>query len=211
MLIQKENQQSNNNNEINSEEINNNLEEVNSNNTNPNSNENNDNNNDENNQTNNRIRNHGGFDIFLSHGLNAQEIRTLRLIFHLAAAQESIINGTALDWSPEGIYQREERWLINQINGIYNRNRNREENNNQYISLNVNDGGLFYGGNNLMLVYDNQFDERFYFMLGFFVGFLTNVFGFLILLCRFKAFFKLGVICGMIISILCFFKIFYFK
>ena len=209
MLIQKENQPSNN--EINSEEINNNLEEVNSNNTNQNLNQNNENNNTGNNQTNNRIRNHGGFDIFLSHGLNAQEIRTLRLIFHLAAAQESIINGTALDWSPEGIYQREERWLINQINGIYNRNRNREESNNQYISLNVNDRGLFYGGNNLMLVYDNQFDERFAFMLGFFIGFLTNVFGFLILLCRFKAFFKLGVICGMIISILCFFKIFYFK
>ena len=205
MLIQKENLP-NNNNDINSEEINNNLEEVNSNNTNPN----NSNQNNENNQANNRIRNHGGFDIFLSHGLNAQEIRTLRLIFHLAAAQESIINGTALDWSPEGIYQREERWLINQINGIYNRNRNRD-NNNQYISLNVNDGGLFYGGNNLMLFYDNQFDERFSFMLGFFVGFLTNVFGFLILFCRFKAFFKLGVICGMIISILCFFKIFYFK
>ena len=196
MLIQKENLP-NNTNDINREEINN---------TNPN----NSNQNNENNQANNRIRNHGGFDIFLSHGLNAQEIRTLRLIFHLAAAQESIINGTALDWSPEGIYQREERWLINQINGIYNRNRNRDSNN-QYISLNVNDGGLFYGGNNLMLFYDNQFDERFSFMLGFFVGFLTNVFGFLILFCRFKAFFKLGVICGMIISILCFFKIFYFK
>ena len=205
MLIQKENLP-NNTNDINRDEINNNLEEVNSNNT----NQNNSNQNNENNQANNRIRNHGGFDIFLSHGLNAQEIRTLRLIFHLAAAQESIINGTALDWSPEGIYQREERWLINQINGIYNRNRNRD-NNNQYISLNVNDGGLFYGGNNLMLFYDNQFDERFSFMLGFFVGFLTNVFGFLILFCRFKAFFKLGVICGMIISILCFFKIFYFK
>ena len=205
MLIQKENLP-NNTNDINREEINNNLEEVNSNNTNPN----NSNQNNENNQANNRIRNHGGFDIFLSHGLNAQEIRTLRLIFHLAAAQESIINGTALDWSPEGIYQREERWLINQINGIYNRNRNRDSNN-QYISLNVNDGGLFYGGNNLMLFYDNQFDERFSFMLGFFVGFLTNVFGFLILFCRFKAFFKLGVICGMIISILCFFKILYFK
>ena len=205
MLIQKENLP-NNTNDITRDEINNNLEEVNSNNTNPN----NSNQNNENNQPNNRIRNHGGFDIFLSHGLNAQEIRTLRLIFHLAAAQESIINGTALDWSPEGIYQREERWLINQINGIYNRNRNRDRNN-QYISLNVNDGGLFYGGNNLMLFYDNQFDERFSFMLGFFVGFLTNVFGFLILFCRFKAFFKLGVICGMIISILCFFKIFYFK
>ncbi len=204
MLIQKENQPINNINEINRDEINNNLEEVNSN-SNSNSAQNNNSN-----QNNNGIRNHGGFDIFLSHGLNAQEIRTLRLIFHLAAAQESIINGTALDWSPEGIYQREERWLINQINGIYNRNRN-SDNNNQYISLNVNDGGLFYGGNNLMLFYDNQFDERFSFMLGFFVGFLTNVFGFLILFCRFKAFFKLGVICGMIISILCFFKIFYFK
>ena len=118
MLIQKENQPINNINEINRDEINNNLEEVNSN-SNSNSAQNNNSN-----QNNNGIRNHGGFDIFLSHGLNAQEIRTLRLIFHLSAAKESIINGTSLDWSPEGIYQREERWLINQISNIYNRNRN---------------------------------------------------------------------------------------
>ena len=205
MLIQKENQPSNNNNnEINREEIDNNLEEVNSN-ANSNTNDNNEN------QNNNHIRNLRGFDIFLSHGLNAQEIRTLRLIFHFAAAQEGILNGTALDWSTEGIYQREERWLINQINGIYNRNRNRDDNNNQYISLSVNDGGLFSRRNNLFMIYDDQFNERFAFMLGFFVGFLTSVFGFILLLCRFKAFFKLGVICGMIISFLCYYKIFYLK
>ena len=205
MLIQKENQQSNNNNEINSEEINNNLEEVNSN-SNSNSAQNNNSN-----QNNNGIRNHGGFDIFLSHGLNAQEIRTLRLIFHLSAAQESIINGTSLDWSPEGIYQREERWLINQISNIYNPNRNREDSHNQYISLNINEGALFSGGNNLLLFYDNEFNERFAFMLGFFVGFLTNIFGILILFCRFKAYFKFGVVCGIILSILCFYRIFYLK
>ena len=101
--------------------------------------------------------------------------------------------------------------MINQINGIYNRNRNRDDNNNQYISLSVNDGGLFSRRNNLLLIYDDQFNERFAFMLGFFVGFLTSVFGFILLLCRFKPFFKLGVICGMIISFLCYFKIFYLK
>lgn len=205
MLIQKENQPINNINEINRDEINNNLEEVNSN-SNSNSAQNNNSN-----QNNNGIRNHGGFDIFLSHGLNAQEIRTLRLIFHLSAAQESIINGTSLDWSPEGIYQREERWLINQISNIYNPNRNRDDSHNQYISLNINEGALFSGGNNLLLFYDNEFNERFAFILGFFVGFLTNIFGILILFCRFKAYFKFGVVCGIILSILCFYRIFYLK
>jgi len=129
MLIQKEeflNQNNNNqDNEVNREEINNNLDELNE-----NQNQNND-------QNNNQRRN-GGFDVFLSYGLNPEEVRTLRLIFHVTAAQESIMTGIPLDWSAEGIYQREERWLINQINGIMNRSRNGEGSNNNYISLKYN-------------------------------------------------------------------------
>ena len=201
MLIQKEefqnqNNENNPNNEINHEEINNNLDEINSN--------SNQNNNENNNQR--RVR---GFDIFLSHGLNAEDVRTLRVMFHFAQAHESLRNGIPLDWTNNGIYQREERWLINQINGMYNRNRNGENNN--YISLNVNDDLIFNERNGFNIFYESQIDLRYVFIIGFLVGILTNVFGILLLFCRFKATFKLGLICGMIISIIFFSKILHFK
>ena len=201
MLIQKEEFQNQNNennpdNEINHEEINNNLDEINSN--------SNQNNNENNNQR--RVR---GFDIFLSHGLNAEEVRALRVIFHFAQAHESLRNGIPLDWTNNGIYQREERWLINQINGMYNRNRNGENNN--YISLNVNDDLIFNERNGFNIFYESQIDLRYVFIIGFLVGILTNVFGILLLFCRFKATFKLGLICGMIISIIFFSKLLHFK
>ena len=104
MLIQKEefqNQNQENNNqpdEINREEINNNLDEINS----------------VINQNPNRRRNARGFDIFLSHGLSPEEVRALRAIFHFSQAQQSLVSGVPLDWSNNGIYLREERWLINQ-------------------------------------------------------------------------------------------------
>ena len=157
MLIQKEeflNQNNNNqDNEVNREEINNNLDELNE-----NQNQNND-------QNNNQRRN-GGFDVFLSYGLNPEEVRTLRLIFHVTAAQESIMTGIPLDWSAEGIYQREERWLINQINGIMNRSRNGEGSNNNYISLTVNDGFLFSGRNSFGLFsYLSLFKNLFFILI----------------------------------------------
>ena len=200
MLIQKEEFQNHNDdnnpvNEINRDEINNNLEEINSN----------------ANHNNNRTRPRG-FDIFLSHGLNAEEVRALRVIFHFAQAQESLISGIPLDWTNNGIYQREERWLINQINIMFNRNRNRnQEGNNNYITLNVNDDSIFTMRNSLSIFYENQIDLRYIFIIGFLVGLLTNVFGILLLFCRFKATFKLGLICGMIISIIFFSKLLHFK
>ena len=198
MLIQKEefqNQTVENtqNNEINREEINNNLEEINSN---------------ANNQNNSQRNNGGGFDIFLSHGLSTEEVRTLRLIFHLAAAQESFMNGTPLDWSVEGIYQREERWLINQLNTMFNRNINR---NNNYISLNVNESPLFNERNNFSIFYEEQATFRYIFVIGILVGLITNVFGILLLFCRFRSVFKLGLICGIILSVIFFSKILHFK
>ena len=201
MLIQKEEFQNQNNdinsdNEIN-EEINNNLDEINSN-TNANQN--------------NNQRRARGFDIFLSHGLNAENVRALRAIFHLAQAQQSLISGVPLDWTNEGIYQREERWLINQINEMFNRNRNgNQEGNNNYISLNVNDNPIFVERNSLSIFFENQLDLRYIFVIGFLVGLLTNAFGILLLFFRFRATFKLGIICGMIISIIFFSKILHFK
>ena len=202
MLIQKEeiqNANSNSINEINQEEINNNLEEINAN-IDENENQNI-------NQENNQRRYRGGFDIFLSHGLNQEEVRNLRIIFHFAQAQESIMNGVPLDWSREGIYQREERWLLNQLNGIFNRNGDR---NNNYITLNINDESLF-PRSDFGFFYDNNIEQRHIFMIGFCLGLIVNVFGILLLLCRFKALFKFGLICGMIISMIFFSKIFIFN
>ena len=143
MLIQKEefqNQSNENNqdNEINREEINNNLDELNSN----------------TNQNQNPRRNARGFDIFLSHGLSAEEVRALRAIFHFTQAQQSLVSGIPLDWTNNGIYQREERWLINQLNNMVNRNLNlNEEENNDFITLNVNDNSLFMGRNSFSIFF----------------------------------------------------------
>ena len=199
MLIQKEefqNQSNENNqdNEINREEINNNLDELNS------------------NTNQNPRRNTRGFDIFLSHGLSAEEVRALRAIFHFTQAQQSLVSGIPLDWTNNGIYQREERWLINQLNNMVNRNLNlNEEENNDFITLNVNDNSLFMGRNSFSIFFDNDVDLRFAFLVGFLVGMLTNIFGIFLLFCRFRATFKLGVVFGMIISILFFSKMMHLK
>ena len=201
MLIQKEefqNQSNENNqdNEINREEINNNLDELNSN----------------TNQNQNPRRNTRGFDIFLSHGLSAEEVRALRAIFHFTQAQQSLVSGIPLDWTNNGIYQREERWLINQLNNMVNRNLNlNEEENNDFITLNVNDNSLFMGRNSFSIFFDNDVDLRFAFLVGFLVGMLTNIFGIFLLFCRFRATFKLGVVFGMIISILFISKMMHLK
>ena len=201
MLIQKEefqNQSNDNNqdNEINREEINNNLDEINS----------------VINQNPNRRRNARGFDIFLSHGLSPEEVRALRAIFHFSQAQQSLVSGVPLDWSNNGIYLREERWLINQIDLMFNRNLNgNDEENNDFITLNVNDNSLFMGRNSFSIFFDNDVDLRFAFLVGFLVGMLTNIFGIFLLFCRFRATFKLGVVFGMIISILFISKMMHLK
>ena len=173
MIIQKEGEPQNNlnqNNDINQEELNNNLNEINNNQINEN----------------NQIR---GFDLFLEHGLNSNEVRTLRVLFHLSQYQQSLLNGVPLDWTSEGIYQREESWLLNQFRG---QNRN-EENNENYLTLYVNEGGLLYRNRS-----EYQNNMIYIVLSGFIMGFITNVSGILLLICRFKALFKLGLICGMI-------------
>ena len=171
MLIQKEADVQNNlnqNNDINQEEMNNNLNEIN------------------NNQNNlyNPIR---GFDIFLLHGLSSNEVRTLRLLFHLSAY--------------EGIYHREESWLLNQL-----RAPNRNEENENYLTLYVNEGGLLFRNRN-----SSENNMIYIFLLGFFIGFITNISGILILFCRFKPMFKVGLLFGMITSGLFLSKIFHLK
>ena len=95
---------------------------------------------------------------------------------------------------------------------MVNRNLNlNEEENNDFITLNVNDNSLFMGRNSFSIFFDNDVDLRFAFLVGFLVGMLTNIFGIFLLFCRFRATFKLGVVFGMIISILFISKMMHLK
>ena len=186
MIIQKENDAQNNinqNNDINQEELNNNLNDINN------------NQNDENHPM-------RGFDLFLLYGLALNEVRTLRLLFHLSAYQQSLLSGVPLDWTAEGIYQREESWLLNQLR----RDNRNEDNNENYMTLYINEGGLLIRNRN-----EYQNNIMYIFLLGFFLGFITNISGILLLICRFRPLFKLGLICGMITSIIFFSKVFHIR
>lgn len=156
-----------------------------------------------------------GFNIFLLHGLSNVELRTMRILFHIASYQQSMQRGTELDWSEEGIYQREERWLINQLNNpIFDNNaninnndheqerdneRDRMNRNNTYIRLNINEEDELRRRyiDNLI---NFEFEPGYLFLIGFCIGFLVNAFGIFLFLCNFKKKFKIGIICGMILS-----------
>jgi hypothetical protein len=204
MVIQKDNNLDENNihnnninNNLNSEEINNNLREI-TNEPNP-----------------RNLRR--GFNIFLLHGLSYFELRTLRLLFHLSTYQQSLLRGVVLDWTEEGMYQREERWLINQLNGpLFSSNNNNEQErdneteriirNNNYISLNINENeNDEIERRYIENLINFNFEYSYLFLMGFCFGFLVNIFGFLLLFCKFKPRFKIGLICGMLISIIFFF------
>jgi hypothetical protein len=176
---------------------------------------------------NNYDRNMGrGFNIFLSHGVGIIELRMMRLLFHLSLHQQSLQRGFQLDWSEEGMFRREERWLINQLHNssLNNNNSNENEpqerdnereiiinrsngNNYNYISLNINESANI---NDILRrrIIENinfEFEPNYYFLIGFCVGFITNFFGLLLLICRFKPRFKIGLIFGTLFSMFFFF------
>ena len=94
---------------------------------------------------NNYQRNMGrGFNIFLSHGVGIVELRMMRLLFHLSLHQQSLQRGLQLDWSEEGMFRREERWLINQLHNSSlnnnNDNESQERDNEREIIINRSNG-----------------------------------------------------------------------
>ena len=164
-----------------------------------------------------------GFNIFLLHGLSNIELRTMRVLFHLSAYHQSMLRGNQLDWSEEGMLEREERWLINQLNGpLLNNNNNNNGNNNNdneqerdnereminrnnnYISLNINanENDDLIRRRYITNLINFEFEPNYLFLIGFCFGFLVNIFGFILLLCKFKRRFKIGLFCGIIISML---------
>ena len=164
-----------------------------------------------------------GFNIFLLHGLSIGELRTMRLLFHLSTYQQNSILGQQLDWSQESMLLREERWLINQLNNRMFNDHNNDNNNsindneqerdneqeminrnNNYISLNIND----VENENYTLrrryienLLNLEFETNYLLVIGFCSGFLFNIFGILLLFCKFKPRFKIGLVCGIISSL----------
>lgn len=126
-----------------------------------------------------------GFNRFLSYGVPSRELQLIRILFHSAIYQQGVRRGVVLDWSREGILEREERWLRAQSNnnsierGITLRLFNRNE------SLNL--------------------EPSLMFIKGLLLGILLNIFGVLLLLLwNFSPKFKSGLKLGIMIGTICF-------
>ena len=130
---------------------------------------------------------HRGFNRFLFYGVPPSELQLIRILFHSAIYQQGIRRGVVLDWSREGILEREERWMRAQSN-----DRNNLERGiiirllNRYDSLNLEPSMMF--------------------IKGLLLGILFNIFGILLLLIwnfspKFKCGLKLGIIIGTIFFI----------
>ena len=181
--INDENQNENNENNLNEnnntenlrEEINNTIQEI-------------------NNTNNNQRFTRRGFNIFLLHGLSQRELRNLRLLFHLSAYQQSLLRNEILDWSTEGMFLREERWLMSQLTN------NPILNNDEIIG--INDNELFPIIDTANRIYENL-ESNLALLQGIAIGFMMNIFTVVLLLFyRPRSKKLLGLFFGMFISIL---------
>ena len=143
-----------------------------------------------------------GFNIFMQYGYSPEEIRALRMIYHLSALRNSLANGRHLDMSLNAMYQRENNWLGNI-------NQNNQNNNNHYINMNRrNYIRIHLNDNNMRMVrrrrriYRNE--PNISILQGFMIGILLNIFSiFVLMIVRYRPKFKLGVLLGMVFSVSC--------
>ena len=130
-----------------------------------------------------------GFNIFLLHGLSPIELRNLRLLFHLSAYQRSLLRNETLDWTSEGMFQREERWLMSQLMDNYVLRRERNRNNRNRMRILVR--GRY-----------NNFEPNIAILQGLAIGFALNIFTLILLMVhRTRPKLKMGLFCGMVLSI----------
>lgn len=126
-----------------------------------------------------------GFNVFIQYGFSPDEVRALRMIYHLSQLRNNMANGRNLDLSLNAMYQRENNWLGN--------------NRRNYVRINLNDN------NNGRLIrrrrrYRNE--SNLSILQGFMVGILLNIFSiFILMIVRYRPKFKLGVLFGMIFSV----------
>ena len=139
------------------------------------------------------INNPQGFNIFLQYGFTQDEVRGLRMIYHLSALRNSIANGRNLDLSSNAMYQRENNWLRNVNNNNINYN---NRGNIVRIRLN-NDNGFRRLRYNRIYRHEPNIN----FLQGFLFGFVLNIFSlFILMIVRYRPKFKMGVMFGMILS-----------
>ena len=138
-----------------------------------------------------------GFNIFLHYGFTQNEIRGLRMIYHLSALRNSIANGQNIDLSLNAMYQRENNWLRNNNNSnINNNNINNNRRNIVRINLNNNNG---FGRRRYIRIYRHEPNISFF--QGLMFGIILNIFSlFILMLVRYRPKFKIGLILGMVIS-----------
>ena len=140
------------------------------------------------------INNPQGFNIFLQYGFTQDEVRGLRMIYHLSALRNSIANGRNLDLSSNAMYQRENNWLrnVNNNNNINYNNRG----NIVRIRLNNDNGFRRFRYNRIY-----RHEPNINFLQGFLFGFVLNIFSlFILMIVRYRPKFKMGVMFGMILS-----------
>jgi hypothetical protein len=154
-----------------------------------------------NNNPNININNYQGFNIFLQYGFTQDEVRGLRMIYHLSALRNSIANGRNLDLSLNAMYQRENNWLRNNANINQNENQNNNYNNNRngnVVRIRLNNNGF------RRIRYHRRYfyEPNISFLQGFMFGMILNIFSlFLLMLVRYRPKFKCGVLFGMIFSV----------
>ena len=151
-----------------------------------------------------------GFNIFLAHGISPNELRTLRIIYHLSYIHNSIANNRNIDLSPQAMFQREENWLRAQMNNMRNNYNNYNYRRNIIIPNPRNNSVMVYINHNMN---NNRFRQRRYyyrevnyepninFLQGFIFGMVLNIFSLCILMIsRPRPKFKFGLLLGMIFS-----------
>ena len=141
------------------------------------------------------INNPQGFNIFLQYGFTQDEVRGLRMIYHLSALRNSIANGRNLDLSSNAMYQRENNWLRN-VNNNNNINYNNRGN---IVRIRLNNDNGFR-----RLRYNRIYrhEPNINFLQGFLFGFVLNIFSlFILMIVRYRPKFKMGVMFGMILSV----------
>ena len=138
-----------------------------------------------------------GFNIFLQYGFTQNEIRGLRMIYHLSALRNSIANGNNIDLSLNAMYQRENNWLRNN-NSNMNNNNNNINNNRRIVRINLNNNNGFERRRYIRIY---RHEPNISFFQGLMFGIILNIFSlFILMIVRYRPKFKIGLIFGMVIS-----------
>ena len=149
-----------------------------------------------NNINNLNVNNYQGFNIFLQYGFTQDEVRGLRMIYHLSALRNSIANGRNLDLSLNAMYQRENNWLRNNNNN--NNNNIYDNNRGNLVRIHFNNNGF----RRRRYFRINQHENNINFLMGFMFGMFLNIFSlFLLMIIRYRPKFKCGLMLGMIFSV----------